>query len=113
MTSDKRRMVAERLRNNETTSIDCNSCKIISRALYGYDSAICNRCEQVARDGYAVPDSCEGEGFGRLLADLIDPTCEWRNDGGKLTPWRCCACGCERSAAPNYCPHCGARVVIK
>lgn len=73
MTSDERRNVAERLRNNKTTSVDCNSCKIISRALYGYDSAICNRCEQVARDGYVVPNSCEGEGFGRLLADLIDP----------------------------------------
>lgn len=46
------------------------------------------------------------------LADLIDrPTCEWRNDGRKLTPWRCAVCGCERSAVPNYCPNCGARVV--
>ena len=114
MTSDKRRMVAERLRNNETTSVDCNSCKIISRALYGYDSAICNRCEQVARDGYAVPDSCEGEGFGRLLADLIDPTCVMRP---VLDGFRCSACGTyhDMSGFDEFpwprCPECGARVV--
>ena len=119
MTSDKRRMVAERLRNNKTTSIDCNSCKIISRALYGYDSAICNRCEQVARDGYAVPDSCEGEGFGRLLADLIDPTCEAIEHGRTDEFHMCKSCSkCSygwfediNDKPYSFCPNCGTRMV--
>lgn len=70
--------------------------------------------------------------FNRL-ADLIDPTChmKWTYwDGDELldsymdnitgTPedtmaYHCCACDeifrYERHDIPNYCPHCGARVV--
>lgn len=122
-TSDERHEVARRLRNNKTTSIDCNSCKIISRALYGYDSAVCNRCEQVARDGYAVPDSCEGEGFGRLLADLIDrPTCQMKSI--PTSSYRVCSsCGafvrkdavtnCTEAIPVRFCPNCDAMVVEK
>lgn len=98
MTSDERQEAARRLREIKP-----------DKRLYGHVQAetVFNACGIDGDFGCVLADD-----LGRL-ADLIDPTCEWRNDGGKLTPWRCCACGCERSAAPNYCPHCGARVVIK
>lgn len=65
-------------------------------------------CYIAVRDCAIVDDSFTP---GEAIARLIDPVATWRNDGGSLTPWRCAACGCERSAVPNYCPNCGARVV--
>lgn len=100
-TSNERRRVAERLRTNfvsfardkgENASIYPLRCICALARLIGAEST----------DWLSINDR---------LADLIDPTCEWRNDGGNQTPWRCAACGCERSAVPNFCPNCGARVV--
>lgn len=51
----------------------------------------------------------------KRVADLIDPTCEVKNDNRYTSDFDyvCRACGehfstCDR---PNYCPGCGARVV--
>lgn len=56
-----------------------------------------------------------GRVFSRL-ADLIDPTCHdfGGEDGtnGESYDFACSACGwCGNVTKPNYCPHCGARVV--
>lgn len=53
--------------------------------------------------------------FNRL-ADLIDPTCHdlggEEGTNGESYDFACSACGwCGDVAKPNYCPHCGARVV--
>lgn len=49
------------------------------------------------------------------LADLIDPTCEVRDDNSLTSDFAyvCRACGEHFSTCdkPNYCPGCGARVV--
>lgn len=53
--------------------------------------------------------------FSRL-ADLIDPTCHdfggEEGTNGESYDFACSACGwCGDVTKPNYCPHCGARVV--
>lgn len=53
--------------------------------------------------------------FARL-ADLIDPTCTdfggKEGTNGEYYDFACNSCGrCFDVVAPNYCPHCGARVV--
>ena len=53
--------------------------------------------------------------FNRL-ADLIDPTCHdfggEEGTNGENYGFACSLCGwCGDVAKPNYCPHCGARVV--
>lgn len=50
------------------------------------------------------------------LADLIDPTCHdfggEEGTNGEGYDFACSACGwCGDVTKPNYCPHCGARVV--
>lgn len=50
------------------------------------------------------------------LADLIDPTCHdfggEEGTNGESYDFACSACGwCGDVTKPNYCPHCGARVV--
>ena len=92
--SDERRKVAEDL-----------------RGLCDYHIRYAEQFYEELREIVALDLDGSFEGVANSLAGLIDPTCEWRNDGGNQTPWRCAACGCERSAVPNFCPNCGARVV--
>ena len=52
------------------------------------------------------------------LADLIDPTCEdfggQEGTNGEGYDFACSACGwCGDVTEPNYCPYCGARMVIE
>jgi DNA-directed RNA polymerase subunit RPC12/RpoP len=57
-----------------------------------------------------------------VLAELIDPTCHCERDNDCDEPiygrwWKCDRCGERfiygRGAIPLYCPHCGARVLMK
>ena len=53
--------------------------------------------------------------FSRL-ADIIDPTCHdfgsEEGTNGEGYGFACSVCGwCGDVASPNYCPHCGARLV--
>lgn len=111
MTSDKRREVAANLRHLDDGAkalIEERMNRLTNDELAG--SIVLNIGLCMAMYAAGLETKTLGD-FWDLLADLIDPTCEWRNDGGNQTPWRCAACGCERSAVPNYCPNCGARVV--
>lgn len=61
----------------------------------------------------------QGREFSLLfnrLADLVDPTCHdfggEEGTNGESYDFACSACGwCGDVTKPNYCPHCGARVV--
>lgn len=100
-TSEERREVAERLRK-------CGA----ELSILGAD------CET----GFHVIDKVIGcreedswERFLARLADLIDPTCEVKDDNRWTSDFAyvCRACGEHFSTCdkPNYCPGCGARVV--
>lgn len=57
------------------------------------------------------------KGVIEVLADLIDPTCEdfggQEGTSGEGYDFACSACGwCGDVTEPNYCPYCGARVVV-
>jgi len=101
-TSDERREVAARLRNEgrALTAIDVGT-EIASLTI---DNAI-----GIAHN--ATWEDC----FDRL-ADLIDPTCHdfggEEGTNGEGYDFACSACGyvCDL-AEPNYCPNCGARLV--
>lgn len=59
---------------------------------------------------------CYKDFFNRL-ADLIDPTCHdfggEEGTSGEGYDFACSACGwCGDVTEPNYCPYCGARVVV-
>lgn len=61
----------------------------------------------------------QGREFSLLfnrLADLVDPTCHdfgsEEGTNGESYDFACSTCGwCGDVTKPNYCPHCGARVV--
>lgn len=62
----------------------------------------------------------EPEDVYKLLADLIDPTCEMEDAGdvpepakNNLSTWSCSECGSPiyNDIHPTYCLYCGARVV--
>ena len=58
---------------------------------------------------------CDWDKVHKRLADLIDPTCEVKDDN-RLTSdfaYVCRSCGEHFSTCnkPNYCPSCGARVI--
>lgn len=97
VTADERRKVAWRLRTevSEGECIDYAVCRIINDVL-GVNGAW-------------------GDKAARILADLIDPTCEVKDDNRWTSDFAyvCCACGEHFSTCdkPNYCPSCGARVV--
>lgn len=115
MISDyKRREVAQELRALDMSDIEVDGCivdspKYVGLLLMRMIDVVCDY-----RDGlHYFPGFFSAQAVVELFADLIDrPTCEWLNDGRKLTPWRCAVCGCERSAVPNYCPNCGSMVVM-
>lgn len=107
VTSDERREVAERLRENagkRGVVLDyLGSTQVASWWLLLHTIGC---------------DSNEQEVAFRMLADLIDPTCrmtdsEW--DNGERT-WGCICSACDahiehtHSFSLDYCPHCGARV---
>lgn len=102
-TNEERREVAARLRNWE-------SFKEIFR-----ESPICAVIDVLGVEGYL-----DWRGVCELLANLIEPeperTCH--NIGGEegtnyeLYDFGCSSCGYGADVTdPNYCPHCGAKVV--
>lgn len=118
-TSEERREVAERLRENASkhgVTLDyLGSTQVASWWLLLHTIG-CNSNEQ--------------EAAFRMLADFIDPTCEMvpnKVPYGDFTNCRCSACGYDNVFEPqirqvdaypvptklmwNYCPHCGARIV--
>lgn len=90
-TSDERREVAKRLRK--------------TRGIMAFVDAL-----GIDPDG----DWCWTD-VSRRVADLIDPTCEVKDDSRFTSDFAyvCCACGEHFSTCnkPNYCPNCGAMVV--
>lgn len=100
-TSDERREVARRLR----TEVSEGEC--IDYAVF-----------RIVHDVMGVEDAM-GARAGRILADLIDPTCHVRGYGhpDEFRVVRgCSACNCgwyeDVYARPyRFCPHCGARLV--
>lgn len=102
-TSDKRREVAEKLRQMADEH-DATEATHVARAL-GLDYKVYGTV--VAFDSADI----------RNLADLIDPTCyvESVDSTGRLLAYRL-SCGDTAYVAhpalrPSYCPICGARVV--
>lgn len=112
MTSpDKRMEMAARMRGPFDVC-GCLGHTYISGTIYGMQ--VCATDELALRDGM------------RHLADLIDPTCEVvadEPDGGagdfvaQMIGTVCSRCGGDMTrdrftgAYPDYCPHCGARIV--
>lgn len=99
-TSDERREVAERLRENASCSE--NSPRFVVESYLG-----------IEYDGTDVLEESYRSESLLHLADLIDPTCH------KVIPSEiegyvfCSNCGAEigEYGVPNYCHNCGARVV--
>lgn len=98
MTSDERREVAARLRK--------------TRGIMAFVDAL-----GIDPDG----DWCWTD-VSRRVADLIDPTCHRERKRVVVDDYRrdtlilpvCSACGFmfdKRMPKPNFCPHCGARLV--
>lgn len=116
-TSDERREVAARLREDASCSESSPRVAVESYLGVEYDGAD------------AFEESYKSESLLRL-ADLIDPTCEMvpatRHPYGDYANCRCSACGYDGAFEPlvrpvdgypvpdermwRYCPHCGARV---
>lgn len=96
MTSDERREVAARLRTEvgEDECIDYAVFRIINDVL--------------------LINGAWGAKAARILADLIDPTCEaaYENPFASDFNYRCMACGEHFSTCgePKYCPGCGRRI---
>ena len=109
MTSDERHEVAKRLRENASkhgVTLDyLGSTQVASWWLLLHTIG----CE-----------SNEQESAFRMLADLIDPTCEMEPmpayvPSHRFFRWRCKTCGAVcfaplNATRPRYCPHCGSRV---
>ena len=97
-TPEDRQEVAAKLRKNSTAAHSAEevlriTCKCTIRAAKG------------------------SKGVIEVLADLIDPTCHdfggEKGTNGECYDFACSACGwCGDVTEPNYCPNCGARVVI-
>ena len=103
-TSDERRKVAERLRTDFASFASAPGESALTypvRCIY----ALCRLVGAEESDWVTI---------NRRLADLIDPTCR------KVIPNEmegyvfCSKCGAEigEYSVPNYCPNCGARVVM-
>lgn len=112
MTMTERQEVARRLR-----ALDCkirltdtleSACNNLMQATYGID-------HQFSPIEFSVRNLC---GLASVLADLIDPTCHdfggEEGTNGEGYDFACSICGwCGDVTEPNYCPYCGARVVIE
>ena len=101
VTDDERRLVAERLRMSDERDaagfVDCLLAEVIRGREF---------CETPCEE-------CHARLLGEL-ADLIEPeperTCRMADNGCEF----CCSeCDgrCGYDDEPNYCPHCGAKVV--
>lgn len=99
-TSDERREVAERLRND-------------GRALDAIDAPL-ELASLTLDDALGIDHMRSWCDVFECLADLIDPTCTVKDDNRLMSDFAyvCCACGEHFSTCnkPNYCPNCGARV---
>lgn len=98
MAMTERQEVAEKLRENSTFHNAEEALRIICK------------CTIRTMKG--------SKGVSEVLADLIDPTCEdfggQEGTNGEGYDFACSACGwCGDVTEPNYCPYCGARVVIE
>ena len=109
-TSEERREVAERLRENATkhgVTLDYFGSKQVESWWLLLHTIDC--------------DSNEQEVAFRMLADLIDPTCHlvsttfhsWSDGSAAFYHELSCGHICETvwGKPPSYCPECGARVV--
>lgn len=97
ITMISREEVAKKLRENSTAHTADEALQII-----------CKCTIRAAKDSKGVIE---------VLADLIDPTCHdfggEKGTNGECYDFACSACGwCGDVTEPNYCPNCGARVVI-
>lgn len=95
-TSDERREVAWRLRS------DVSEGECIDFAVF-----------RIAHDVLGVDDAM-GARAGRILADLVDPTCHVETSGewhGMEIGGRCSACHAPLAFGVRYCDNCGCRVV--
>lgn len=111
-TSNERREVASALRGNPNDTLIPQSRDGFEGMTY-HEAAyrFWNMCRRV-RDAANVDIAYSTTS---VLADLIDPTCEVKDDN-RLTSdfaYVCRSCGEHFSTCnkPNYCPGCGARVV--
>jgi len=107
MTSDERIEIAERMRGPFDVC-ECVGHTFINGNIFGLQ--VCAKDEIDLRNGM------------RHLADLIDPTCHRERKRVVVDDYRrdtlilpvCSACGFtfdKRMPKPNFCPHCGARLV--
>lgn len=100
-TSDERREVAARLRND-------------GRALDAIDAPL-ELASLTLDDALGIDHMRSWCDVFERLADLIDPTCEVKDDNRWTSDFAyvCNSCGEHFSTCdkPNYCPGCGARVV--
>lgn len=109
-TSDERRAVAARLRENATkrgVTLDyLGSTQVASWWLLLHTIGC---------------DSTEQEVAFNMLADLIDPTCEMDDAGDvpasvkdNLNTFFCSECGAPvyNDMTPSYCPYCGYRITV-
>lgn len=107
-TSDKRREVAQRLRekHRERNAPGMFEVQDAGMQAYGYLQDLVD----------CLPD---GDSAFTVLADLIDPTCEMEDIGDvpesvkrNLSTWSCSECGSPiyNDMTPTYCTYCGFRV---
>ncbi|RGJ47444.1 hypothetical protein DXD59_00675 [Olsenella sp. TM06-36] len=99
-TSDERREVSERLRNE-------------GRALDAIDATV-ELASLTLDDALGIDHMSGWCDLFDTLADLIDPTCEAAYDNPFASDfnYRCMACGEHFSTCgePRYCPGCGRRI---
>lgn len=120
-TSNERREVAERLRGLDS---EITSRYTLEGAVDKFMTAVYGG-QPFSPVSYSVRNLC---GLCYALADLIDPTCGFSEcpDNDELSlrivsGYACRNCGHEAivercaggwSEPPNYCPHCGCRLVM-
>lgn len=104
-TSDESREVAERLR---WLASDPGAQ---TRRPYGPDTYAIT-CDVIFGEPCYGPSEPQ---FLNRLADLIDPTCEVKSDNRFTSDFDYICCNCREHFSscnkPNFCPHCGARLV--
>ena len=112
-TSEERREVAERLREQLRYMRKNNSYDEDANVVDCGNSAYRNIAGSV--EPYGNFEKGNYVHIIERLADIIDPTCEVKNDNRCMSDFAyvCRACGEHFSTcdSPNYCPGCGARVV--
>ena len=96
-TSAERRDVAERLRKDASENVQLSFASFV-----------------IAYDVLGI-HNVTGEKAAQVLADIIDPTCEVKSDNRFTSDFDYICCNCREHFSscnkPNFCPHCGARLV--